>query len=115
MISGYYRFPDVHDDRVVFVSEDDLWEVALEGGRARRLTANPGPSAYPVYSPDGTRIAYTGRDEGVTEVQVMDADGGSPTRLTYHGALSQVVGWDGDEIVYASNAEWPFTNDFRLW
>lgn len=115
MISGYYRFPDVHDDRVVFVSEDDLWEVSLEGGRARRLTANPGPSSYPAYSPDGIRIAYTGRDEGVTEVHVMDADGGSPTRLTYHGGLSQVVGWDGDEIVYASNAEWPFSNDFRLW
>jgi tricorn protease len=79
MISGYYRFPDVHGDRVVFVSEDDLWEVPLEGGRARRLTANPGPSSYPAYSPDGSRIAYTGRDEGVTEVHVMDADGGSPT------------------------------------
>ncbi|MGH8912834.1 MAG: S41 family peptidase, partial [Acidimicrobiia bacterium] len=89
--------------------------MATEGGRARRLTANPGPSSYPAYSPDGSRIAYTGRDEGVTEVLVMDADGASPVRLTFHGALSQVVGWDGDEVVYASNAEWPFENDFRLW
>jgi tricorn protease len=115
MTSGYYRFPTIHDDRVVFVSEDDLWEVAVDGGRARRLTANPGPSSYPSFSPDGSRIAYTGRDEGMTEVHVMDADGGAPTRLTFHGALSQVLGWDGDEVIYASNAEWPFSNDFRLW
>ncbi|HEX2152759.1 MAG TPA: S41 family peptidase [Acidimicrobiia bacterium] len=115
MIHGYYRHPTVNRGRIVFVSEDDLWEVPTEGGRARRLTANPGPSAYPAYSPDGERIAYTGRDEGVNEVHVMDADGASPRRLTFHGALSQVVGWDGDDIVYASNAEWPFSNDSRLW
>ena len=115
MISGYYRHPTVHADRIAFVSEDDLWEVAADGGRARRLTANPGPSSHPSFSPHGGRLAYTGRDEGVTEVHVMDADGGPPTRLTFHGALSQVVGWDGEDIVYASNAEWPFSNDFRLW
>jgi len=115
MISGYYRHPTLAGDRIAFVSEDDLWEVDVSGGRARRLTANPGPSSYPVYSPDGSRIAYIGRDEGVTEVHVMDADGGSPRRLTFHGALSQVVGWNGDDIVYASNAEWPFVNDTRLW
>ncbi|MGA7269827.1 MAG: S41 family peptidase [Acidimicrobiia bacterium] len=115
MTSGYYRHPTVFGDRIVFTSEDDLWEVSVEGGRARRLTANPGPSAYPAYSPDGGWIAYVGRDEGVSEVHVMDASGGAPTRLTFHGALSQVVGWDGDRVIYGSNAEWPFANDFRLW
>lgn len=115
MIHGYYRHPTIHRDRIAFVSEDDLWEVFVDGGPAHRLTANPGPSAYPAYSPAGDRIAYTGRDEGVNEVHVMAADGGDPVRLTFHGALSQVVGWQGEEIVYASNAEWPFTNDTRLW
>ncbi|HLU53452.1 MAG TPA: PDZ domain-containing protein [Acidimicrobiia bacterium] len=115
MIQGYYRHPTIRGDRIVFVSEDDLWEVSTDGGRARRLTANPGPSSFPAYSPDGRRIAYTGRDEGVNEVHVMDADGGHPRRLTFHGALSQVVGWDGEDVIYASNAEWPFGNDSRLW
>lgn len=114
MISGYYRHPTVHDERIVFVSEDDLWEVSVEGGPARRLTANPGPSSYPVFSPDGSEIAYTGRDEGVAEIQVM-GDEANPRRLTFHGALSNVVAWRGPEIIYASNAEWPFGNDFRLW
>ena len=115
MTSGYYRHPSVSGDRIVFASEDDLWEVPIEGGRARRLTANPGPSAFPAYSPDGQTIAYAGRDEGVSEVHVMDASGGAPSRLTFHGALTQVVGWDGDSVIYGSNAEWPFSNDFRLW
>ncbi|CAN5843166.1 S41 family peptidase [soil metagenome] len=115
MNNGYYRHPSVLEDRVVFVSEDDLWDVSIEGGEARRLTANPGPSSYPVISGDGSRIAYSGRDEGMTEVQVIDADGSGSRRLTFQGALSQVVAWDGDDIIYASNSGWPFPNDFRLW
>ncbi|MFP3916093.1 MAG: PDZ domain-containing protein, partial [Actinomycetota bacterium] len=80
-----------------------------------RLTANPGPSSYPAFSGDGSRLAYTGRDEGMNEVHLMNADGGDPRRLTFHGSLSQVVGWDGDDVLYASSAEWPFSNDTRLW
>ena len=42
MTQGYYRFPTISADSVVFVCEDDLWAVGASGGVARRLTANPG-------------------------------------------------------------------------
>ncbi len=115
MNNGYYRHPSILGDRVVFVSEDDLWDVSIEGGEARRLTANPGPSSYPAIAPDGKRIAYNGRDEGMTEVQIIEGDDTGSRRLTFQGASSQVVGWDGEHIIYASNSGWPFSNDFRLW
>src|SRR5688572_27804134 len=34
---GYFRYPTIHEDTIVFVSEDDLWMVPAEGGRAWRL------------------------------------------------------------------------------
>ena len=37
---GYYRFPTLHRNVLVFVGEDDLWTVLIEGGVARRLTSN---------------------------------------------------------------------------
>ena len=39
---GYYREPTIAGDRIVFVSDDDLWAVGREGGLATRLTAGDG-------------------------------------------------------------------------
>ena len=77
MTDGYYRFPTIHEDTIVFVSEDDLWSVPRAGGMARRLTSNLGEANYPALSPDGELLAFVGREEGMTEVYLMPAGGGS--------------------------------------
>ena len=108
--AGYYRFPTIYGDRIVFVSEDDLWEVAVDGGVARRLTANVGAISNPFFSPDGAVIAFTGREEGHSEVYLMAADGGPVRRITFLGVNSSVIGWtpDGGQILFASDHEQPF-------
>src|SRR5579884_324947 len=103
---GYVRFPHIFQDRIVFVSEDDLWLVSSEGGRAERLTAGAGEVRYPHFSPNGELLAFVGHEEGPGEVYVMPALGGPAQRLTFQSASCKVVGWipGGEEIVYASNA-----------
>jgi len=110
-MQGYYRWPTIHGDNVVFGSEDDLWLVPAGGGVARRLTANLAITTQPFYSPDGSLIAYSGREEGHLEVYSMPSDGGPPCRLTYLGANSTVVGWsrDGKRVLFTSDAYQPFS------
>jgi tricorn protease len=109
MSPGYYRFPTLHSDRLVFVSEDDLWAVPAAGGVARRLTANLGAVSAPFFSPDGATLAFTGREEGHPEVYAMSSEGGPARRLTYLGAATTVIGWTpgGDRILFASDAGQP--------
>ena len=106
-ISGYYRFPTVYRERVVFVAEDDLWEVPLAGGVARRLTSHLGTVSQPRFSGDGNWLAFTACEEGPDEVYLMPSQGGKIERLTFLGAMTRVVGWRGDQIIFASTFQQP--------
>lgn len=103
---GYVRFPTIYQDSIIFVAEDDLWQVSSEGGRAERLTASVGEVRHPHFSPDGKSLAFVGREEGPSEVYVMPTLGGPVQRLTFQAGNCRIVGWTpmGDEILYASNA-----------
>lgn len=98
---GYYRFPTLHQDTVVFTAEGDLWSVSVEGGIARRLTTHHGVESNAAISPTGDRIAFSAEYEGPQEVYSMPIRGGRPTRHTYEGDATGVVGWTPDgKILY---------------
>ncbi len=102
---GYYQYPALRGDLLVFCAEGDVWSVGLEGGPARRLTTHPSDETNPAISFDGQWIAYTAQYEGPTEVYVMPVGGGLPRRLTYDGMRDYVVGWTPDgQVMYRTLA-----------
>ena len=102
--NGYYRFPAIHGDTIVFTSEGDLWTVDVRGGTARRLTSHAGMETNPAISPDGLTLAFSAQYEGLTEVYTMPLAGGLPSRRTFVGGQGgTVVGWTPDgKILYAT-------------
>lgn len=117
MTAGYYRFPTIHADTIVFVAEDDLWAVAAQGGIARRFTSNLGEVTHPVFSADGAWLAFVGKEEGTPEVYVMPADGGSARRLTFLSSSCRVLGWtaDGAQIIFMSNYGQAIGSEYSLF
>ena len=102
---GYYRYPDLHNDRIVFSAEGDIWTVPLAGGLAQRLTTHPEQESYPSISPDGTTVAFSASYEGPTEIYSMPVTGGIPVRWTYESDFSLANGWTPDgKIVYDTRA-----------
>src|SRR5882757_5588262 len=64
------RFPDVCGDKVVFTYAGDLWLASTQGGTATRLTAGPGLEQSARFSPDCSRIAFTGEYGGDDQLYV---------------------------------------------
>ncbi len=100
---GFYRYPALHGDTVVFAAEGDLWSVGTAGGVARRLTTHPGEESHPRISPDGSVLAFTGRYEGPVELYTMPVDGGLPVRRSYEAESSRATTWTpGGKLVYTT-------------
>ncbi len=112
---GFFRFPDVSKNKVVFTSEGDLWQVSLGGGIATRLTVSEGEERFAQFSPDGRWISFTGQYDGNSDVYIIPSTGGQPRRLTYHPDRDQVIGWTPDgQILFRSMRNSPL-RDWRLY
>jgi len=69
---------------------DDLWVMDADGTNQTNLTNTPDTNeGQPAWSPDGTKIAFTGPGDlnedgsgGLGDIYVMDADGTNRTNLT---------------------------------
>jgi tricorn protease len=96
--------PTLSQTHIVFAYAGDLWSVPKQGGDAVRLTSGIGTETDPAFSPDGTRIAFTGEYDGNVDVFVVPAGGGVPKRLTWHPAPDRVLGWtpDGKRVIFSS-------------
>ena len=117
MPKGYYRFPTILGDTVVFNCEDDLWSVETSGGRAFRLTAGLGGASMPLLSPDLKSLTFTGFEEGSPEVYQMPIQGGQPQRLTFlGGTICYPASFTlNHELVIASNVRQPFQSLVHLY
>ena len=111
--SHLMRYADASKDHVVFTYEGDLWLASIDGGMAHRITRSDGSEVFAKFSLDGSRLAFTANYDGGSDVYVMDVEGSTPQRLTYHPAQDLVLDWfpDGNSILFRSRREYPSRAD----
>ena len=82
-----------------------IWLRDLASGARTRVTLNPDPAGTPVWSPDGTRIAFTTRRGGVNLLYQRAADGtGGETPLFPYDGHAWANDWSGDGrwVIYST-------------
>ena len=101
--SGYAVSPD--GGIVVYTSPEDgkLYAVAIDGGKARRLTEGEGGHGSPQFSPDGARIAFIADRGEATDIAIVGADGDDwPRRISRGDGVTIDPQWspDGSKLAY---------------
>ena len=84
-------------EQIVFTHKGDLYMVSAKGGEARPLTFHKAHDFMPVWSKDGSKIAFASNRYGNFDIFVMNAQGGSATRLTYHSASEYPYTFSNDD------------------
>lgn len=101
----WLRFSAISPDgqTIAFSYKGDIFSVPVNGGTAKQLTTNSAYDAYPVWSPDGQKIAFASTREGSMDVYLMDKNGGVPKRLTTNsGSETPMAFTDNSHVLFTS-------------
>ncbi len=107
-------------DRIVYVRHDlgvsynTNGDIRIYSNGSDRSTGLSGRG--PVFSPDGSRLAYMSLDGGTWQIYVYDFDSGDNNQITFGGDDGRWPTWspDGQEIAYNS-ATGQGTNPTGIW
>src|SRR6056297_2868954 len=95
----WLRYPSISPDgaTIAFTYKGDLYSVPAEGGNATQLTFHEAHDFMPVWSKDGSKLAFASDRYGNFDIYVMDAMGGEATRLTYHSNDENPYSFSSDD------------------
>ena len=91
----------------VTVPEGTLWESNVDGSDRRELTFSPMQTGLPRWSPDGTKIAFSGREPGKAwAVYIVSSEGGNPEQVSRGDNDNLYPTWSpaGDALAFSGSS-----------
>jgi dipeptidyl aminopeptidase/acylaminoacyl peptidase len=91
-------------DKVKDQGRSNLWIVNRDGARLRELTTGPWRDSAPVWSPDGSRIAFVSDRDGSPQIHVLWLDTRELAQLTRIQNAPSSLQWspDGSRIAFTA-------------
>ncbi len=110
---------DVSPDgrEIIFDMLGDIYTLPEGGGEAERLTSGLAVDTQPVFSPDGSTIAFLSDRSGAENLWLMDRDGGNPRQVSFYDDNPTFVSpeWTRDGSAVLVSRFWPDRNAYELW
>ena len=95
----YLRQPSLspNGDKIAFCYAGDVWIVPADGGQASRITSHASNDSHPIFSPDGTQLAFASQRTGGGNIYTLSLESNQPPkRLTYHNESVPPACWSPD-------------------
>jgi hypothetical protein len=118
--------------KVVFLKENEVVSVNADGSEQKGLTHDGVPKERPIWSPDGSKIAYLTAEDAFHQtralalIQVIDAGGNPIKTIPVPTAMPDGTpiegmrgvennGWYSDSAVFVSGSENPHYAEYRIF
>ena len=94
----------------------DLWLADLSGGNATRFTFDEANDHFPIWSPDGNRIAWSSNRDGIYQLYEQPASGsGEATLLFKSDSYKFATDWSRDGRYLIFRQVDPVTIKYDIW
>ena len=90
---------------IIFDMLGDIYKLVIVGGKAKALTSKMAFDTQPVFSPDGSKIAFVSDNSGAENIWVMAVDGTEKEQISFQETDRALFSpeWSADgKYIYAS-------------
>ena len=104
--SDWFRYSAISPDgeHIAFTYKGDIYTVPTAGGAATAISYHEEHDFMPVWSHDGSQIAFASNRHGNMDVFVVNSKGGEAKRLTFHSGdqFPHTFSRDSKDVVFSA-------------